>query len=68
MKLIALINSCQQFSPDDWENKPRILEIRPETTIAELIKWHNKERSVDDGELKRGQIHILEAENEPLSI
>jgi len=60
MKLIAMINSCVQYSPDSFEDRPRILEITPETTIADIIKWHNQPKKNDDGRI--GQIHILETE------
>jgi len=39
MKLVAMINNCQQYSPDDFEDHPELLEITPLTTVADLINW-----------------------------
>ena len=32
LKLIAMVNNCQQYSPDDFESKPDILELSDDTT------------------------------------
>jgi hypothetical protein len=70
MELIALINDCKQYSPDGFEDCPRILDIDENTTIGDLIKWHNKEFAVRkwNAETKKydlldpdffSQIHII---------
>lgn len=58
-KLVAYVNDCRQYSPDDFENMPRILEIDEETTIHDLIEWYNRPRD-NKTRLSGGQIHIME--------
>ena len=43
-KLVAYVNSCRQYSPDDFENMPRILEIDEQTTVHDLIEFYNQPR------------------------
>lgn len=59
-KLVAYVNSCRQYSPDDFENMPRILEIDEQTTVHDLIEWYNQPRDRETGRLNGGQIHIME--------
>jgi hypothetical protein len=39
MELIALINSCRQYTDCDFESCPEIIDVKPETTIKELLDW-----------------------------
>lgn len=39
MKYVATIKDCRQYSEDGWEAITRIKEIKPETTLQELIDW-----------------------------
>lgn len=68
--LIALINSYEQYSPDGFEDCPKIIDIDENTTIGDLIDWHNKEFSTKrfDTDLRKTvsvdptyfkQIHII---------
>ena len=65
MRLIALINNCKQYSPDSFEDQPNIIEIKPETTIQELLQWE-KNIFYAKGEMTETnfkQIHILPLES-----
>lgn len=42
MKLIAIVHSCQQHSEDAYESVHRMLELRPETTVQEIMDWLTK--------------------------
>lgn len=57
MALVALINDCRQYSEDAWEPSPKIKDITPETTIQDLIDWHN---SIYKNSKNLTQIHIIE--------
>lgn len=69
MKLLAMINNCQQYSPDSFEDKPDLLEIKPETTIQNLLDWQKRTRGwKDDFEFTISnyhQIHIVAMEDSP---
>ena len=71
-KYMVLINDCRQYSEDGWEQCPHIKDIDENTTIGELIEWHDKlyqkeKRSYVDHKLKIDtikpdffrQIHII---------
>ena len=65
MKHAATLKDCDQYSPDDFQGVTRVKEIKPETTIQELIEWqkklfpHNKKLH-DEGELLPIQIIKME--------
>lgn len=69
MKLIAMHNNCQQYSPDSFEDKPDLLEITPQTTIQNLLDWQRRITSrKDDFEFNASnfhQIHIIAMEDSP---
>jgi hypothetical protein len=45
LKLIAMVNNCQQYSPDDFESKPDILELSDDTTIQDLLNWQKQQNT-----------------------
>ena len=39
MKYAAIIKDSEQCGPDEWRDSPKIKEIKPLTTIQDLIEW-----------------------------
>lgn len=38
----AIRRTAQQISPDDWETVTKSLLITEDTTIGQLVAWHEK--------------------------
>lgn len=57
---IALINDSRQYSPDSWEECPRIMDIDENTTVGDLIRWHNTEFKQRKWDKKSGQNEFVD--------
>lgn len=40
-KIHVVYTRCTQFGPEDWKTHPRVLNVTPETTIKDIIDWHD---------------------------
>jgi len=32
---------CRQVGPEDWKVHPRVMDVTPETTVQDIIDWHD---------------------------
>ena len=64
-KLIAMINDCQQYSPDGFEDKPVIIDLDENTTIRDLIKFHDKKFAIKKSKYNKETKKIDEWEELP---
>lgn len=35
----AVVVGCEQYAPYEWEATTYVLDLKPSTTVAELLRW-----------------------------
>jgi hypothetical protein len=41
VKIRVTYQHCRQIGPYDYQMVPRVLDVSPETTVGEILAWHD---------------------------